>query len=87
MGVKGGGRGPRRGEETLPFTLLYCLSRGTQQNKTGLSQQLSTGPRSPGDGLEQAGVFFTSQLSASGVPLAVPGPHAVNKPTKTTKHE
>lgn len=85
MGVKGG---EVRVEEKRPFLslLLYCLSRSTQQNKTGLSQQLSAGPRSPGDRLQQTGLFFTSQLSASGLSLAVPGPRAVNKPTKTTKH-
>lgn len=48
MGVKGG---EVRAEEKRPFLslLLYCLSCSTQQNKTALSQQLSTGPRSPGD--------------------------------------
>lgn len=73
MGVKGG---EVRGEEKRPFLSfrLYCLSCGTQQNKTALSQKLSTGPRSPGDRLEQTGVFFTSQLSALGALLRCPRP-------------
>lgn len=89
MGVNGGGSGLR--EETVPFTpaLLPELESTAKQNRPVTAAQrrrLSAGPRSPGDRLEQTGVFSTSGLSAPGLPPAVPGPRAVNKLTKISKH-
>lgn len=67
MGVRG--ERPGQKEKTAPFIPALLPDHGTQQNKTALSCEPSTGSRSPGDRWEQTEVFVTSQLSASGFTL------------------